>query len=173
METRLAVADDERAALHLEEHGLVPPSPDAQRVVDFLSKRLGGQAWSGWTWIQANVPKQEARAAVRKGPSQAQGVGAKGFEPSAKPKAPAGAAKAFRPTDERSEWSGRKDSNLRPPAPKAGALAKLSYAPTPHLYSADPQQATPHSRPPPPVLNPRPWTAPPSPNRSPRPCSAA
>src|SRR5947209_5274934 len=26
-------------------------------------------------------------------------------------------------------WSGRQDSNLRPPAPKAGALAKLSYAP--------------------------------------------
>ena len=25
--------------------------------------------------------------------------------------------------------SGRQDSNLRPPAPKAGALAKLSYAP--------------------------------------------
>jgi hypothetical protein len=26
-------------------------------------------------------------------------------------------------------WSGRQDLNLRPPAPKAGALAKLSYAP--------------------------------------------
>jgi hypothetical protein len=74
VETRLAVADDERAALHLEEHGLLPPSPDAQRVVEFLGKRLGGQAWSGWSWIQANVPKQEARAAVRKAPSLAQGV---------------------------------------------------------------------------------------------------
>ncbi|MEZ4442350.1 MAG: hypothetical protein R3B72_24870 [Polyangiaceae bacterium] len=74
VETRLAVADDERAALHLEEHGLLPPSPDAQRVVELLSNRLGGQAWSGWSWIQANVPKQEARAAVRKAPSLAQGV---------------------------------------------------------------------------------------------------
>ena len=26
-------------------------------------------------------------------------------------------------------WSGRKDSNLRPPAPKAGALTRLRYAP--------------------------------------------
>lgn len=74
VDTRLAAADDERAALHLEEHGLLPPSPDAQRVVEFLSERLGGQAWSGWSWIQANVPKQEARAAVRKAPSLAQGV---------------------------------------------------------------------------------------------------
>jgi hypothetical protein len=74
METRLAAADDERAALYLEEHGLLPPSPDAQRVVEFLGERLGGQAWSGWSWIQANVAKQEARAAVRKAPSVAQGV---------------------------------------------------------------------------------------------------
>ncbi len=27
-------------------------------------------------------------------------------------------------------WSGREDSNLRPPAPKAGALTRLRYAPT-------------------------------------------
>jgi hypothetical protein len=74
IETRLAAADDERAALHLEEHGLLPPSPDAQRLVEFLSERLGGQAWSGWSWIQANVPKEEARSAVRKAPSLAEGV---------------------------------------------------------------------------------------------------
>jgi hypothetical protein len=74
VDTRLLAADDERAALHLEEHGLLPPSPDAQRVVELLGERLGGQAWSGWSWIQANVPKQEARAAVRKAPSLAQGV---------------------------------------------------------------------------------------------------
>jgi hypothetical protein len=74
VETRLAVSDDERAALHLEEYGLLPPSPDAQRIIQFLSNRLGGQAWSGWSWIQANVSKQNARAAVRKAPSLAQGV---------------------------------------------------------------------------------------------------
>lgn len=74
VEARLSVADDERATIYLEEHGLLPPSPDAERVIEFLSNRLGGQAWSGWSWIQANVPKQEARAAVRKAPSLAQGV---------------------------------------------------------------------------------------------------
>ena len=26
-------------------------------------------------------------------------------------------------------WSGRQDSNLRPPGPKPGALARLCYAP--------------------------------------------
>lgn len=74
VETRLAVADDERAALHLEEHGLLPPSVDAQRLVEFLGDHLGGQAWSGWHWIQENVPKQDARATVRKAPLLAQGV---------------------------------------------------------------------------------------------------
>lgn len=74
VETRLAAADDEHAALHLEEHGLLPPSPDAQRLVEFLGERLGGQAWSGWSWIQANVPKEEARSAVQKAPLLAQGV---------------------------------------------------------------------------------------------------
>jgi hypothetical protein len=29
----------------------------------------------------------------------------------------------------RSSWSGRQDSNLRPPAPKAGAITGLRYAP--------------------------------------------
>ena len=32
-------------------------------------------------------------------------------------------------SEKKPEESGRKDSNLRPPAPKAGALARLRYAP--------------------------------------------
>ena len=32
-------------------------------------------------------------------------------------------------------WSGREDLNLRPPAPKAGALASLRYAPQSSSYS--------------------------------------
>ena len=28
------------------------------------------------------------------------------------------------------KWSGREDSNLRPPGPKPGALTRLRYAPT-------------------------------------------
>ena len=33
-------------------------------------------------------------------------------------------------TRRQKKWSERQDSNLRHPAPKAGALARLSYAPT-------------------------------------------
>lgn len=74
VEERVAVADDDRASLHLVEYGLLPPSPDAQRVIEVLSERLGGQAWSGWSWIEANVQKQDARDVVLKSPSFAQGV---------------------------------------------------------------------------------------------------
>jgi len=74
VEARLALADEERAALHLEEHGLLPPSPDALRVLDFLKQRLAGQVWAGWSWIEANVPRDKAREAVRKAPSIAQGI---------------------------------------------------------------------------------------------------
>jgi hypothetical protein len=34
-------------------------------------------------------------------------------------------------------WSGREDSNLRHPAPKAGALARLRYAPNEWLILED------------------------------------
>ena len=37
-------------------------------------------------------------------------------------------------------WSGREDSNLRPPAPKAGALARLRYAPNMRLILKDLQE---------------------------------
>jgi hypothetical protein len=39
----------------------------------------------------------------------------------------------------RKEKSGRHDSNMRPPAPKAGALARLSYAPISLLYFFSPE----------------------------------
>jgi hypothetical protein len=34
-----------------------------------------------------------------------------------------------RTKERKKEWSGRRDSNSRPPAPKAGALARLRYVP--------------------------------------------
>ncbi len=74
VEARLAMADDERAALHVEERGLLPPTTDAQRVIEFLGSRLGGQVWSGWSWIEANVAKEHARDAVRRAPAVALGV---------------------------------------------------------------------------------------------------
>src|SRR5262249_10170293 len=65
---------DERAAVHIEECGLLPPSTDVRQVLDVLDRHLGGQVWSGWTWIEANVPRQGARDAIRKAPSLAQGI---------------------------------------------------------------------------------------------------
>ena len=47
------------------------------------------------------------------------------------PTPPAWKAGALPLSYTRTNWSGREDLNLRPPAPKAGALAKLRHAP-PH-----------------------------------------
>jgi hypothetical protein len=73
IEERLAHASDERGSLHIEERGLLPPSPDVQRVLDVLRMRLGA-AWSGWEWVSANAPKNEVRDTVRRAPHVAQGV---------------------------------------------------------------------------------------------------
>lgn len=74
VDTRGMAANDERSLLYIETQGLLPASSDALRVLDFLVNRLGGQAWSGWSWIEANVPKEDARAVVQNAPSLAQGV---------------------------------------------------------------------------------------------------
>ncbi|HEX5050641.1 MAG TPA: hypothetical protein VFZ65_02605 [Planctomycetota bacterium] len=74
IEAQKSVADDEQAVLHIEDHGLLPPSADARQVTEFLQARLGGQAWPGWSWIESNVPKADAKEAVRRAPTLAQGV---------------------------------------------------------------------------------------------------
>ena len=51
-------AEDERAAAHLEDTGLLPPSRDAQRVLAALRAKLPA-AWSGWAYIEANTPDIE------------------------------------------------------------------------------------------------------------------
>jgi hypothetical protein len=73
VEAHLAQADEARAALHIEETGLLPPSREVQRLVELLRNRLG-QAWSGWAWIAENVPKDSAVGAVRSSPYIAQGI---------------------------------------------------------------------------------------------------
>jgi hypothetical protein len=123
VDTRLAAADDERAALHLEEHGLLPPSTDTQRVVEFLSNRLDGQAWSGWSWIEANVPKQEARAAVRKAPALAQGV-------------------VVRPTDLERAAELVREAGLEPEGPVLiGDTDTLTHAPDPAGVVVGPKES--------------------------------
>ncbi len=42
---------------------------------------------------------------------------------------PAPVCDASQKTDREGNWSGREDSNLRPPGPEPGALARLSHAP--------------------------------------------
>jgi hypothetical protein len=74
IETKGVAASDERSLLYIETEGLLPASGDTRRILDFLGSRLGGQAWSGWSWIEANVAKNGARDAVRKAPSLAQGI---------------------------------------------------------------------------------------------------
>ena len=39
-------------------------------------------------------------------------------------------------------WSGRRDSNSRPPAPKAGALTRLRYVPKPKKSQAIHKRST-------------------------------
>lgn len=73
VEVRLARANDERAALHIRDRGLLPPSTDVQRVLNALETRLDA-AWSGWSWIANNVPSGQMREVVRRVPHLAQGV---------------------------------------------------------------------------------------------------
>ena len=54
--------------------------------------------------------------------------------PSASPKQKGLTAEATSPCF---KWSGREDLNLRPPAPKAGTLARLRYAPN-HFFNQKP-----------------------------------
>jgi len=53
-------AEGERAALHLEEHGLLPPERAVETVLAFLRSHLPA-VWSGWTYIESNAPTAEAR----------------------------------------------------------------------------------------------------------------
>lgn len=75
VDTRIEQGEDERAVSHLESHGLLPPTRDAQRILDVLRQRLP-VVWSGWTYIEANTPATEGarRAAVERSPQFALGV---------------------------------------------------------------------------------------------------
>lgn len=71
---RIARNVHERAANHLEETGLLPPTLDAERVHEALRARLPG-VWTGWTYIEANVGGvAERRAAVERAPERAMGL---------------------------------------------------------------------------------------------------
>ena len=67
---RIARVEDERALRHLESQGLLPPSRDVERVVEFLARRI--RVWSGWFYISQSVA--DGRAALERLPQLAMGV---------------------------------------------------------------------------------------------------
>ncbi len=70
---RVAQLLDERAVLGLEAEGLLPPSRDVEIVLAALRGRLSA-VWSGWVYLEANVPREERTSFVRAIPSIVDGV---------------------------------------------------------------------------------------------------
>lgn len=61
---RIEDAEDERAIVHLEESGILPPSRDVELLLDLLSSQHI-QCWSGWSYIEKNVPGKDSAHVVR------------------------------------------------------------------------------------------------------------
>jgi len=71
---RVARASDDRAVMHLEQAGLLPPALDVERVHEALEQQLR-TVWTGWAYIEANVAGGASRrAAVERHPELAMGV---------------------------------------------------------------------------------------------------
>jgi hypothetical protein len=70
---RVAQLLDERAVRHLEAEGLLPPSRDVEAVLAALRGRLAG-VWSGWAYLEANVPREQRASHVLAFPTMLEGV---------------------------------------------------------------------------------------------------
>lgn len=70
---RVEREEDQRSVKHLEEHGLLPPSPDVHRVLEAIRARLPA-AWSAWEWIEQNIRRDQRREFVIRAPELASGV---------------------------------------------------------------------------------------------------
>lgn len=57
---KMEYAEDDRAVLHLEENGLLPPAKDAEHVMALLGPLLP-VIWSGWAYIEANIGDDQGR----------------------------------------------------------------------------------------------------------------
>lgn len=66
-------AEDERAIHELNELGLLPPTQDVESLVDWLRQR-NVPAWSGWEYIERNVPLKDRRPLIKRLPHLAAGV---------------------------------------------------------------------------------------------------
>jgi len=81
VELRMARSADDRAVVHLQEHGLLPPSPDVEQILRILVPHLPA-AWSGWTYLESFLPAEgDARqGAVEAAPQLAEGVVVRGAD---------------------------------------------------------------------------------------------
>jgi hypothetical protein len=70
---KLERAGDERALRHLETKGLLPPSADAEQILEALQSRLPA-AWSGWEYLSRTVPGGERASVIARLPEVAAGV---------------------------------------------------------------------------------------------------
>lgn len=72
---RIESSAGERALLSLEQHGLLPPSRDAEKLLKVLKEHIP-TAWSGWTYLSQNTPDTPSakRKAVQGQPLVALGV---------------------------------------------------------------------------------------------------
>jgi hypothetical protein len=66
-------AEDERAIHELDESGLLPPTQDVESLLDWLRQRKVA-AWSGWEYIEQNVPLKDRRGLVERLPHLAAGI---------------------------------------------------------------------------------------------------
>jgi hypothetical protein len=70
---RVAQTLDERALLALEADGLLPPSRDVEQVLGAVRSRLQS-AWSGWAYLEANVPRDQRARFIHAIPMIVDGV---------------------------------------------------------------------------------------------------
>ena len=70
---RVEAAEDERAIHELSESGLLPPTQDVKSLLDWLHLR-NVTGWSGWAYIERNIPLKERRALIERLPQIAAGV---------------------------------------------------------------------------------------------------
>lgn len=70
---RIDDMEDERAIVHLEESGILPPSRDVELLLDRLSSQRI-QCWSGWSYVEKNVSGKDYRDVVNRWPYLVSGV---------------------------------------------------------------------------------------------------
>lgn len=69
---RTEAASLERARVHIQERGLMPPTVEVENLLSFLGPK--SNARSGWSYISENIPADRQEAVVHAYPGIAQGI---------------------------------------------------------------------------------------------------